>query len=48
VAEAILRLKAAIENLLSQVNKPVLMPYVRGQEVLDLEPSPVLPAGHPT
>ncbi|MBI4804200.1 MAG: histidine kinase [Desulfovibrio sp.] len=48
VAEAILRLKAAIENLLSQVNKPVLMPYVRGQEVLDLEPSHSLPAGHPT
>jgi len=38
VAEAILRLKAAIGNLLSQVDKPVLMPYVRGQEVLDLEP----------
>lgn len=37
VEEAILRLKAAIENLLSQVNKPVMMPYVRGQEVLDLE-----------
>jgi hypothetical protein len=48
VAEAILRLKAAIENLLSQVNKPVLMPYVRGQEVLDLEPSHSLPAGNPT
>jgi hypothetical protein len=48
VAEAILRLKAAIENLLSQVNKPVLMPYVRGQEVLDLEPAHTLPAGHPT
>lgn len=48
VAEAILRLKAAIENLLSQVHKPVLMPYVRGQEVLDLEPSQPLPAGHPT
>ncbi|GFK93124.1 hypothetical protein NNJEOMEG_00953 [Fundidesulfovibrio magnetotacticus] len=37
VAEAILRLKAAIGNLLTQVDKPVLMPYVRGQEVLDLE-----------
>ena len=45
VADAILRLKAAIENLLSQVNKPVLMPYVRGQEVLDLEPSHALPPG---
>ena len=38
VADAIWRLKAAIDNLLSQVNKPVLMPYVRGVEVLDLEP----------
>ncbi|MFP5221813.1 MAG: histidine kinase [Acidobacteriota bacterium] len=46
VADAILRLKAAIENLLSQVKKPVLMPYVRGQEVLDLEPSHALPPGH--
>jgi hypothetical protein len=46
VDEAILRLKAAIENLLSQVNNPVLMPYVRGQEVLDLEHSHDLPPGH--
>jgi len=47
VADAILRLKAAIENLLGQVNKPVLMPYVRGQEVLDLEYSHA-PGGHPS
>lgn len=46
VADAILRLKAAIENLLSQVNNPVLMPYVRGQEVLDLEYSHPLPPAH--
>ena len=43
VADSILRLKAAIQNLLSQVYKPVIMPYVRGQEVLDLEPSHSLP-----
>ncbi len=43
VADSILRLKAAIQNLLSQVYKPVIMPYVRGQEVLDLEPSQSLP-----
>jgi len=39
VTDAIWRLKAAIDNLLSQVNRPVLMPYVRGEEVLDLEPT---------
>jgi len=38
VADAIWRLKAAIDNLLGQVTRPVLMPYVRGEEVLDLEP----------
>ncbi|MFZ5425864.1 MAG: histidine kinase [Thermodesulfobacteriota bacterium] len=55
VDDAIRRLKAAIENLLTQVNRPVLMPYVRGQEVLDLEyshaPRPQAgrhPAGHPS
>jgi len=47
VAEAILRLKAAIGNLLSQVDKPVLMPYVRGQEVLDLEHDQNQHASHP-
>ena len=39
VADAVWRLKAAIQNLVAQVNKPVLMPYVRGEEVLDLEPT---------
>ena len=38
VADAIWRMKAAIDNLVAQVNKPILMPYVRGEEVLNLEP----------
>lgn len=40
VDEAIRRLKTAIENLLGQVHRPVMMPYVRGEEVLDLEHPP--------
>lgn len=50
VDDAILRLKAAIENLLGQVDNPVLMPYVRGQEVLDLEHTQHAPQGrhHPS
>jgi len=43
VADSILRMKAAIQNLLASVRKPVIMPYIRGEEVLDLEPSNPLP-----
>jgi hypothetical protein len=38
VVENISRLKRAIENLLLAVKKPVLMHYINGVEVLDLEP----------
>lgn len=38
VAESIQRMKAAIQNLLSAVKNPIIMPYIRGEEVLDLEP----------
>lgn len=43
VADSILRLKAVIQNLLASVRKPVIMPYIRGEEVLDLEPPNPLP-----
>ncbi|MGE4538226.1 MAG: histidine kinase [Desulfovibrio sp.] len=38
IVENINRLKGAIANLLKAVEKPILMPYVGGEEVLDLEP----------
>lgn len=38
VVMLIKRLNAAVETLLEAVESPVLMPYVRGEEVLDLEP----------
>jgi len=38
IADCVNRLKNAIQKLLDAVNNPVIMPYIRGQEVLDLEP----------
>lgn len=38
IVENINRLKGAIANLLKAVENPILMPYVGGEEVLDLEP----------
>jgi hypothetical protein len=38
IVENINRLKQAIGNLLSAVDNPILMPYIGGEEVLDLEP----------
>jgi hypothetical protein len=38
VGDSIQRLKSAIQNLLGAVKNPVIMPYIRGEEVLNLEP----------
>jgi len=38
IVENINRLKGAIANLLKAVQNPILMPYIGGEEVLDLEP----------
>ena len=38
IVENINRLKQAIGNLLGAVENPILMPYIGGEEVLDLEP----------
>ena len=38
IVENINRLKGAISNLLKAVENPIFMPYVGGEEVLDLEP----------
>ncbi|MHC1712703.1 MAG: histidine kinase [Solidesulfovibrio sp.] len=38
IVENINRLKQAISNLLKAVENPILMPYIGGEEVLDLEP----------
>ena len=38
IVENINRLKGAIANLLKAVENPILMPYIGGEEVLDLEP----------
>jgi len=38
IVENINRLKGAISNLLKAVENPILMPYIGGEEVLDLEP----------
>ena len=38
IVENINRLRGAIVNLLKAVENPILMPYVGGEEVLDLEP----------
>ena len=39
IVENINRLKQAIGNLLGAVENPILMPYIGGEEVLDLEPA---------
>jgi len=39
IVENINRLKQAIGNLLKAVENPILMPYIGGEEVLDLEPA---------
>jgi hypothetical protein len=38
VLDCVNRMKKAIQNLLDAVDRPIIMPYIRGQEVLDLEP----------
>lgn len=38
IVENINRLRGAIANLLKAVENPILMPYIGGEEVLDLEP----------
>lgn len=38
------RIKGAILRLGDAAENPVIMPYIRGEEVLDLEPPPTLPA----
>ncbi len=38
IVENINRMKQAIANLLKAVENPILMPYIGGEEVLDLEP----------
>lgn len=38
IVENVNRLKGAIANLLKAVENPILMPYIGGEEVLDLEP----------
>ncbi len=45
IVENINRLRGAIANLLKAVENPILMPYVGGEEVLDLEPGEN--GGHP-
>jgi hypothetical protein len=38
IVENVNRLKGAIANLLKAVENPILMHYIGGEEVLDLEP----------
>ena len=38
ILENVQRLKQAIDNLLKAVENPILMPYIGGEEVLNLEP----------
>ena len=38
IVETVTRLRQAIANLLKAVENPILMPYIGGEEVLDLEP----------